>query len=102
MAMSHGLMSDSDKGLPSPGLSARAAPKSVAPRRRASVTLRIDMLDLPGRTHAPAGDAVVVLVGERERVRHRRLGLAARRHEVGAQRLHVAGLVPGTALQNRG
>ncbi len=43
-----------------------------------------------------------MLVREAERVLHRLLGLAALRDELGAQRLRVAGLVPGAALQHRG
>src|SRR5580704_2612472 len=63
--------------------------------------LRIDMFDLPFAVDAPAGDAVVVLVGERERSRQRLGGLAACGDELGAQGLRVAGLVPGPALQDR-
>src|SRR5690242_4342656 len=63
--------------------------------------LRVDMLDLPFAVDAPAGDAVVMLVGEGERRRHRLPGLPALRHEVGAQRLRVAGLVPGAAPEDR-
>src|SRR5258708_25093327 len=98
-AMSQPLMSASESGLPrfgdpGPGLCANAAPAlSANAAARATNGLRIDMLDLPIALDAPAGEAVVVLVREGERGRERLLGLAPRRHELGAQRLHVAGLV---------
>src|SRR6516165_12817571 len=97
-AMSHCLMSASEIGLPSFGLGlcARAVP-TVSATAQASSGLRIDMLDLPFAVDAPAGEAVVVLVGESERRRQRLPRLAARGDELGAQRLHVAGLVPGAA-----
>src|SRR5262245_33890331 len=89
-------------GLPRPGVSATAvpAPKANA-SERANSALRVDMLD-PSRTiDAPAGDAVVVLVGEPQRVRHRRAGLAAGGNELGTERLHRAGFIPGATLQDR-
>src|SRR5579871_5557919 len=100
-------MSCSDMGLPRfgepPGLCAPTAPTlNTSAVARANSDLRIDMLDLPFAVDAPAGDAVVVLVRERERGGERLLGLAPRRHEFRAQWLHVAGLVPGAALQDRG
>src|SRR6516164_3007317 len=64
--------------------------------------LRIDMLDLPFAVDAPAGDAVVMLVGERQRSWQRLGGLATRGDELRAQGLRVAGLVPCSALQDRG
>src|SRR5215831_14120714 len=42
-----------------------------------------------------------MLVWKSERVGDGLLGLAARRYEIRAQRLHVAALVPGSALQDR-
>src|SRR5712691_9711376 len=99
--MFHAAISASVIGLPRPGVSATAAP---APKASASATakrdLRIDMLDPPAAVDAPTGDAVVVLVGEPQRVRDRLFGLSPRRHELGAQRLHVAAFVPGAALQH--
>src|SRR3981189_2579341 len=83
------------------GGSARAAPPPDASARSAATGLCVDMLDLPLAVDPPARNAVVVLVGEGERRRDRGLGLAPRRHELGTQRLHVAGFVPGAALQNR-
>src|SRR5262252_3074563 len=98
--MSHPWMSASEIGRPRLGDSASAAP---APRttRRAASDLRIDMLDLPFRIDAPGRDAVVVLVREGERRLDRRLRLAALRDEFGAQRLRIAGLVPGAAHEHR-
>src|SRR5689334_2393658 len=103
MLMSHGARSAGLMGRPRPGVSATAgtaasakgSAKASAAERNAS--LRVDMLDLPFGVDAPAGEAVVVLVREAERAFHRLLGLAALRDELGAQRLHVAGLVPGAA-----
>src|SRR5262245_38265414 len=106
-AMSQAAMSASAIGLPRPGLSASAtlaASETLAPRRRASPAgssrLCVDMLDLPLAVDAPAGEAVVVLVGEAERVGHRLLGLATHGDELGAGWLHAAGFIPGTALQH--
>src|SRR6266568_1550865 len=90
-AMSQALMSASVIGLPRPGVSAIAVPAPKASTRAsANSGLRVDMLDPPAAVDAPAGDAVVVLVGERQRACHRLLGLAARGHELGAERLHGA------------
>src|SRR5262245_5690193 len=99
--MFQAVMSASVIGLPRPGVSAAAVPAPKASTTaRARTGLRIDMLDLPVAVDAPARDAVVVLIGERQRARHRFFGLAARSHELGASGLHVAGLVPGAALQH--
>ena len=79
MAMSQALISDSDIGLPSPEVWANAGPAlNDSARMSAHNGLCIDMLDLPFAVDAPAGDAVVVLVRECERARHRPFGLAAR------------------------
>src|SRR5262249_2554873 len=97
----HGLMSSSVMFLPRPGVSASAVPApNTAVSASESRRLRVDMFDLPFAVDAPAGDAVVMLVRERERARDRPLGLAARGHELRAGRLHVASLVPGAALQH--
>src|SRR5258708_2555594 len=104
MVMSQAAMSASPIGRPRLGVSATAAAKpstSVSMAALAAI-LRVDMLHLPFDVDAPAGDAVVVLVREPERALERRLGLAALRDELGARRLHGAGLVPGAALQHRG
>src|SRR4029077_2218840 len=101
--MSQALMSASPTGLPRWGLSAAnaaAETKAHATRSAAARGLNIDMLDLPGARNSPRGEAVVMLVGKAEHVRHF-LGLAAHGNEVGAQRLHGAGIVPGAAGQNR-
>src|SRR5262245_22487621 len=99
--MFHAAMSASVTGLPRPGVSASAAPApKPSPSATASSDLCIDMLDPSLAVDAPAGDAVVVLVGEGEGARQRLLGLPARRDELGAQRLHVATFVPRAALQD--
>src|SRR5262245_53158239 len=96
-AMSQALMSASGMFLPSPGVSATAAEPNASDNATERRRLRVDMLDLPFGVDAPGRDAVVVLVREAERVGDRPGGLAAGRHEVGAQRLRVAALVPGAA-----
>src|SRR5260370_27668910 len=99
-------MSASDSGLPrfgdgTPAFCATAAlAPSASAAARANSGLRVDMFDLPFAVDAPTGDAVIVLVREQQRARERLLGLAPRRHEFGAQRLHVAGFVPRAALHN--
>src|SRR5437762_2239883 len=102
-AISQAAISASVIGLPSFGASAAIA---TEPNGRtsaaASKVLRVNMLDLPGAADAPAREAVVVLIGEPERVRHRFLGLAPGRDEVLPQRLCIAGLIPGAALQHGG
>src|SRR5436305_8384072 len=99
--MFQAVMSASVIGWPARGDSASAvAVPNVSMRTTAESDLRVDMLDPPGAVDTPTGDAVVVLVRERQRARHRLLGLPASSHELGAQRLHVAGLVPGAALQH--
>src|SRR5262245_34597180 len=99
--MFQAVMSASVIGLPRPGVSAAAVPAPKASTTaRTRTGLHIDMLDLPVALNAPARDAVVVLVGERQRTRHRLLGLAAGGHELGARRLHIAALIPGPALQH--
>src|SRR3979411_2530472 len=104
--MSQAWTSCSVIALPSLGVCgagdcASAAPAPNASENTRAAGLRVDMLDLPLAVDPPPRDAVVVRVGERERRRDRGLGLAPRRHEFGTQRLHVAGLVPGAALQDR-
>src|SRR5260370_41104442 len=99
--MFQAAMSASVIGWPECGDSASAvAAPNASVTTSAGRSLRVHMLDPPGAVDAPAGDAVVVLVRERERRCQWLLGLPAGGHELGAQRLHVAGLVPGTALQH--
>src|SRR5580700_10511134 len=100
--MSQALMSASLTGLPRCGLSAAnaAEAKASVTRRATARGLDVDMLDLPGILNSPRREAVVVLVGKAEHVGHF-LGLAAHRDEIGAQRLHGAGIVPGAAGQSR-
>src|SRR5215470_639627 len=95
-----GLMSSSVMVLPRPGVSASAVLALNASSAKERMRLRVDMFDLPFAVDAPAGDAVVMLVRERKRARNRPFGLAACGHELRAGRLHVAGLVPGAALQH--
>src|SRR5262245_35246636 len=93
-------MSSSVMFLPRPGVSASAVPVLNASSAKERMRLRVDMFDLPFAVDAPTGDAVVVLVRERERARDRSFGLTACGDEFRAGRLHVAGLVPGAALQH--
>src|SRR5438105_15275989 len=100
------LMSDAAKaaasiGLPRSGPSAEAAP---AARPKASQTavispLRVNMLDLPRALDPPAGDRVKMVV---QHHRHWRDGLQLPPlgDKLGTGGLHVAGLVPGAALQD--
>src|SRR5215216_2463739 len=103
MAMSHRAMSASLIGLPRLVLCASAIPAASDKVKAAGrTTLRIDMFDLPFAVDAPAGDAVVMLIGEAKRIGHGLGSLAAQGDELGAQRLHIARLVPGAALQHHG
>src|SRR5262249_3498629 len=88
MLISQAAMSASEIFAPSPGGCAVAVPQARASARTAR-GLGVDMFHLPLAVDRPAREAVVVLVGERERAR-RLLRLAALGDELGAQRLHVA------------
>src|SRR5437867_3452324 len=101
MAMSQALMSASEIDLPRPGVSASAvlAP-NASKSAREMICLHVDMFDLPLAVDGPARDAVVMLVGECERVGERRAGLSTHGDKLRARGLHVAGLVPGAALQH--
>src|SRR5262252_1174900 len=90
MLMSQAAMSASEIFAPSPGDCAIAAPDPRTSARTAS-DLGVNMFHLPLAVDRPAREAVVVLVGEGERVR-RLPGLAALGDELRAQRLHVAAL----------
>src|SRR5437899_899337 len=103
MLISHAAISAASIGLPRLGPSAEAA---SAARQKASQTavssqLCVNMLDLPRAGDPPAGDRVE-MVGQRHRDRWDRLQLPALGDKLRTGRLHVAGLVPGAALQNRG
>src|SRR5438552_16803835 len=102
-AMSQALMSASEIGFPSRGVWASAAPEpKTSARTKARTSLSVDMFDLPIAADPPARDAVVVLVGERENIRTRLLGLAPPGDERGASRLRVAGFVSGAPVLARG
>src|SRR5215813_3957700 len=101
-SMFHALMSASEMFLPRPGVSANAPDPNASESARERTRLCVDMLDLPFAIDGPAGEAVVVLVRETQRVGHRPLGLATGGDEFGAGRLRVAGLVPGAAEQDHG
>src|SRR2546428_10674377 len=101
MLMSHRARSASLTGLPSPGRSAAtAAPPSISARGMTTARcLPVDMLELPFVIGGPAGDDVHVSHRESG---HRNVDfwLAALGAHLGAGPLHVAGLVPGAALQD--
>src|SRR5579863_8526602 len=100
MLISQLAIAASSSGLPRCGVSAfdRLAvvtSRSAAARR---AVLGVDMLHLAARCNAPAGDRVVVLIGEAQY--RRRLGqFTTHGDKFGARRLHVARLVPRPALQ---
>src|SRR6266481_4302816 len=103
MLMSHPAMAAASNGLPRLGPSAEAA---AAGRQKASQTavispLRVNMLDLSRAVDPPAGDRVEMLV-QHHRDRRDRLQLTALGDKLGAGGLHVAGLIPGAALQDCG
>src|SRR4029077_20649624 len=100
-AISHCLMSLSVSGLPRPA-SCAAAALAVSAKARADAAriLGIDMFDRSRAVDRPAGDAVVVLIGESERGRNRSTRFAAHGHKIRAQRLHVAAVVIGATLQD--
>src|SRR5215470_11627584 len=100
MLMSHSARSASLTGFPSPGVSAAiAAPATNTSETASAKRLAIDMLYLPFVVDRPAGDDVHVSHRESGH-RNIDLGLAALCEHVGAGRLHIAGLVPGPALQH--
>src|SRR5215831_15039101 len=65
-----------------------------------SAALGVDMFDLAVAFDRPAGDAVVVLTWKAEDIWNG-LGFPAFGDDLRAGRLHVPGLVPGAALQDR-
>src|SRR5262245_15782529 len=80
-----------------PSASANGKSSTLASTAPAS-TLRVDMLHLATRLHAPTRGAVVVLARE-TRDPWDCLGLAAHGHDLLPSRLRVARVVPGLALQ---
>src|SRR5215470_7841475 len=101
--MSHTTMAAGSIGWPRLGPAAATTPaaRQSARHAAASLPLGVDMLHLPRAVDRPAGDGIAVLVQHRHGGRDR-LQLPAFGHKVGASRLHVAGLVPGAALQDGG
>src|SRR5262245_35115708 len=78
-------------GLPKPKCSGAATPAMGSSQR--SATLQdLNIADFAGRVHAPGLDRVVVI--DRARATHRA--------KLADSRLHVAGFVDGTRLQERG
>src|SRR5215831_15572352 len=102
MLMSQGARSAGVIGCPNLGVSAASATlrPSISIVAKASIS-RIDMAHLALVINPPAGDGVPVLHRERRHVR-RTPGRAALDNECLSSRLHVAGLVRRTALQDRG
>src|SRR5262245_49115511 len=102
MLMSQGARSAGVIGCPNRGASAASATlrPSASPVAKASIS-RIDMAHLALVIDPPAGDGVTVLHRKRRHVR-RTPGRAALGDECLSARLHVAGLVRRTALQDRG
>src|SRR5262249_13775976 len=96
--MSHSARSASLIDWPRPGVSAAALVASMSAAATRKV-LRIDMFHLALVVDGPAGDHV--------HVSHRKRGdghvhfrLAAFGDDLRTRRLHVAGLIPGAALQH--
>src|SRR6202790_4708981 len=101
MLMSQAAIAAASIGLPRLGVAASEAAVVIASRRVAAVRIArsgVDMLDLPVSSDAPTGDRIVMLIGEAQH-RRRFCQFAARRDELGAGRLHIAGFVPRPALQ---
>src|SRR6516164_11319618 len=101
--MSHAPRAAGSIGWPRLGPAAATPPAASQSARHAAAILLLDvyMRHLPGAVDRPAGDRVEMLVRKRHGGRDR-LQLAAFGHKVGAGRLHIAGLVPGAALQDSG
>src|SRR5262245_33428318 len=107
--MSQAAISASEIGFPRRGpweevwgdCAVTAHAPSASARARTSERLGVNMFHLPVCVDGPARDAVVVLVDERQRVRHWLLRLATLGHELGAQRLYVAPVVPRAGEQHR-
>src|SRR5438105_1384539 len=91
MLMSQAASSSGAATRPRFGVCASAA-LPTAPSARASATnrLRVDMLDLPARGNAPAGNTVEMVDGL----------AAAPGNQFGARRLKITGLIGGATLQH--
>src|SRR2546430_4662409 len=102
MLMSQAVISAGSIGLPRFGAWAKAAlePRESARTKAVIGILRINMFDLPLVVDRPARGAVIVLA-RKGRYGRDLCRLAAQSHDLGARRLHVAGLVPRAALQDR-
>src|SRR6266550_9522332 len=102
MLMSQAAMSAGSIGLPRFGTWARAALVTTANARVAANVedLRVNIFHFSLRIDSPSRDAVVVLSRECGNGRGS-FALAARGDELRARWLHVAGFVPGAALQSR-
>src|SRR5712692_3173489 len=98
--MSQAAMSAGSTGVPRFGPAEKAALEPRPSARTMPGSLCVNMLHLAFAVDRPAREAVVVLVRKGQDGRDL-LGLAALSHELGAGRLHVAGLVPCAALQYR-
>src|SRR5262245_41387119 len=99
--MSQALISPCSIGFPRFGAWAKAAFEASARATAKISDLCIDMFHLPSALDRPSRDAIIVLAGEACYGRNLRR-LAAHGHDLGTSRLHVAGLVPGAALQYSG
>src|SRR4030095_3996501 len=102
MLMSQAAISAGSIGFPRFGPWAKAGlePRESARTKAVIGILRVKMFDLPLVVDRPARGAVIVLArkGGYERDLRR---LAAQGHDLSARRLHVTGLVPCAALQDR-
>src|ERR1700730_4946731 len=101
MLMSQSARSASLTGLPSPGGSAAIAEPAMpsTSARDMARRLPVDMLGLPFAIDGPTRDDVHVPHREGGH-RNVHLGLATLSEHLAAGRLHIAGLVPGAALQH--
>src|SRR5215471_21215027 len=99
--MSHAPRAAASIGWPRLGPAAATPPTASQSARHTATMLPLDvhMRHLPGAVDRPAGDGVEVLVRKRHGGRDG-LQLPAFGYKFGARRLHVAGLVPGAALQD--
>src|SRR5712692_10162492 len=100
MLMSQAAISAGLISFPRFGAWAKAALEPRASTTAKTRSLRIDMFHLPIALDCRGRDGVVVLAREARYGRDLR-GLAAHGHDLSPGRLHVAGLVPRAALQDR-
>src|SRR5262249_25304504 len=101
--MSHAPRAAGSIGCPRWGPAAATTPATSQSARHAAaiLPLDVDMLHLPRMVDRPARDGIAVLVQHRHGGRDR-LQLPTFGHKFDTGRLHVAGLVPGAALQDGG